>query len=196
MVQRIRDLSLLVVLFPFFVPLFIVVGFLCVVFHKNKIFFAQKRMGIYQSEFCLFKFRSMIVNAQANGSGLYSFEDDDRITPFGKILRRTSLDELPQLLNVLKGEMSFVGPRPAVVGELEEESDMPLETLNRFNVRPGLTGWAQIHGRDKLSWRQKIMYDLEYVSFSPWKRLFIDMCIIIYTPFYLLNFKVTYEKRN
>lgn len=144
----------------------------------------------------MYKFRSMIVNAQGKGSGLYSFGDDKRITPFGKILRRTSLDELPQLLNVIKGEMSFVGPRPAIVGELEEESGMPPNVADRFKVKPGLTGWAQIHGRDNLSWQQKIVYDLEYVSFSPVKRLLVDIYIIMYTPLYLLNFNATYEKRN
>jgi lipopolysaccharide/colanic/teichoic acid biosynthesis glycosyltransferase len=195
MVQRIRDFFLLVVLSPFLLPLFILVWVLCLIFHKNEIFFAQRRVGKNGKEFILFKFRSMILNAQEQGSGLFSYEDDYRITSFGRILRRTSLDELPQLLHVLKGEMSFVGPRPAVVGELEAESDMPIEMLNRFNVKPGLTGWAQIHGRDNLSWRQKITYDLEYVSFSPWKRFYVDILIIIYTPFYLLKFNDTYEKR-
>jgi lipopolysaccharide/colanic/teichoic acid biosynthesis glycosyltransferase len=92
--------------------------------------------------------------------------------------------------------MSFVGPRPAVVGELEEESGMPPNVADRFKVKPGLTGWAQIHGRDNLSWQQKIVYDLEYVSFSPVKRLLVDIYIIMYTPLYLLNFNATYEKRN
>lgn len=196
MIQRIRDLSIVVIILPIFVPLFLLVVLLSFMLHKNNIFFCQKRLGFNQRKFNLYKFRSMIVNAQGKGSGLYSFGDDKRITPFGKILRRTSLDELPQLLNVIKGEMSFVGPRPAVVGELEEESGMPPNVADRFKVKPGLTGWAQIHGRDNLSWQQKIVYDLEYVSFSPVKRLLVDIYIIMYTPLYLLNFNATYEKRN
>ena len=196
MIQRIRDLSIVVIILPVFVPLFLLVVLLSFMLHKNNIFFSQKRLGFDQRKFNLYKFRSMIVNAQGKGSGLYSFGDDKRITPFGKILRRTSLDELPQLLNVIKGEMSFVGPRPAVVGELEEESGMPPNVADRFKVKPGLTGWAQIHGRDNLSWQQKIVYDLEYVSFSPVKRLLVDIYIIMYTPLYLLNFNATYEKRN
>lgn len=196
MIQRIRDLLIVVIILPIIVPLFLLVVLFSLMFHKNNIFFCQKRLGLNQRKFTLYKFRSMIVNAQSKGSGLYSFGDDKRITPFGKVLRRTSLDELPQLLNVIKGEMSFVGPRPAVVGELDDERGMPPNVANRFKVKPGLTGWAQIHGRDNLSWQQKIVYDLEYVSFSPFRRLLIDIYIIMYTPLYLLNFNATYEKRH
>ena len=196
MIQRIRDLLIVVIILPIIVPLFLLVVLFSLMFHKNNIFFCQKRLGLNQRKFTLYKFRSMIVNAQSKGSGLYSFGDDKRITPFGKVLRRTSLDELPQLLNVIKGEMSFVGPRPAVDGELDDERGMPPNVANRFKVMPGLTGWAQIHGRDNLSWQQKIVYDLEYVSFSPFRRLLIDIYIIIYTPVYLLNFNATYEKRH
>ena len=196
MIQRSRDLLIVVIILPIIVPLFLLVVLLSLMFHKNNIFFCQKRLGLNQRKFTLYKFRSMIENAQGTGSGLYSFGDDKRITPFGKVLRRTSLDELPQLLNVIKGEMSFVGPRPAVVGELDDEIGMPRNLADRFKVKPGLTGWAQIHGRDNLSWQQKIVYDLEYVSFSPFRRLLIDIYIIMYTPVYLLNFKATYEKRH
>jgi len=166
-----------------------------IIFHNEKIFFSQMRLGINQKQFRLYKFRSMVINAESQGTGLYSFADDKRITPFGKFIRRSSLDELPQLFNVIKGEMSFVGPRPAVVGELDEEKDLPSNMMDRFKIKPGLTGWAQIHGRDNLTWSQKIVYDLDYVSFSSVKRFFIDIFIIIFTPFYLFNFKVTYEKR-
>ena len=196
MLQRIRDLVLLISVTPIFAPVFILLVILCLIFHKRKIFFSQKRLGINQSQFYLFKFRSMIENAQTTGSGLYSYADDKRITPFGKFIRMTSLDEIPQLFNVIKGDMSFVGPRPAVVGELNDEQDLPNNKNDRFNVKPGLTGWAQIHGRDNLSWQEKIVFDLEYVSFSPSKRFFLDLYIILYTPFYLLNFTATYEKRN
>lgn len=196
MISRIRDLTVILVILPIFIPLIIMVIILALIFHKNKIFFSQKRIGYNQRIFNLYKFRSMIVNAQYQGSGLYSFADDNRITPFGKFIRRTSLDELPQLINVIKGDMSLVGPRPAVVGELEDEKRLPSNAEDRFNVKPGLTGWAQIHGRDNLTWQQKIVYDLDYVSFTPVKRFIIDIYIILFTPLYLLNFRATYEKRN
>ena len=196
MLQRTRDLLILAVLIPLISPVFIFIVILAFLFHKRNIFFVQKRLGVNQSIFNLYKFRSMIENAQRKGSGLYSYVDDNRITPFGYVIRRTSLDEIPQILNVIKGDMSFVGPRPAVVGELDEEQGLPVDRNDRFKVKPGLTGWAQIHGRDNLTWHEKIVYDLEYVSFGPRKRFFVDLYIILYTPFYLFNFTATYEKLN
>jgi lipopolysaccharide/colanic/teichoic acid biosynthesis glycosyltransferase len=196
MIQRIRDLILLVIILPFLIPIFSFTAVLSTIFHKKSIFFTQKRLGINQRPFNLYKFRSMILNAQSQGSGLFSYSDDKRITPYGKFIRRTSLDELPQLFNVIKGDMSFVGPRPAVVGELDEEIGLPVNKDDRFKIKPGLTGWAQIHGRDNLTWEQKIGYDLEYISFSKLKTFFIDIYIILYTPLYLLNFNATYEKRD
>ena len=149
----------------------LVVFFVALAFHKSDIFFVQARIGKGKKIFALYKFRTMVHNAQNIGTGLYSYSNDTRITKLGKILRKSSLDELPQLFNVLKGDMSFVGPRPAVVGELEAESSLPINYEDRFSVKPGLTGWAQIHGRDSLNWPQKIAYDLQYVSFSPFKKL-------------------------
>jgi lipopolysaccharide/colanic/teichoic acid biosynthesis glycosyltransferase len=138
----------------------------------------------------------MIINAQNLGTGLYSYSDDNRITIFGKFLRVTSLDELPQLFNILKGDMSLVGPRPAVVGELEQEKDLPVNIDLRFNIKPGLTGWAQIHGRDNLTWSQKAIFDIEFVETKGIKKVFRIIYIIIFTPLYLFNFSATYEKRN
>jgi lipopolysaccharide/colanic/teichoic acid biosynthesis glycosyltransferase len=138
----------------------------------------------------------MIINAQSMGTGLYSYSDDNRITFFGKILRTTSLDELPQLINILKGEMSFIGPRPAVVGELEQELDLPVNVDLRFSVKPGLTGWAQIHGRDNLSWKEKANLDLDFINMKGWKKFSRIIFILFFTPFYLLNFSATYEKRK
>ena len=138
----------------------------------------------------------MVENAETMGTGLYSFEDDIRITSFGKFLRKTSLDELPQLINVLKGDMSFVGPRPSVVGELDREQGLPANVDDRFSVRPGLTGWAQINGRDSISWAEKARLDLEYISFPRWKRSIINIFIVFYTPLYLLNFRVISESQS
>lgn len=194
--QRIRDITLLIVLGPLLLPIFSILIIMSLLFHRHHIFFTHNRVGLNGKEFSLYKFRSMVLNAQNQGSGLYSFIDDKRITPYGKFLRRTSLDELPQILNIIKGDMSFIGPRPAVVGELEGESNLPNNTFLRLKVKPGITGWAQIHGRDNLMWPQKITYDLQYVGFSPIKRFFIDLYILIYTPIYLLKFSATYEKRN
>lgn len=195
MIQRILDILIIFFLSPLIFLILLVVFLLALFFHKTDIFFVQARIGKGEKIFSLYKFRTMVHNAQNIGSGLYSYSDDTRITKLGKVLRRSSLDELPQLFNVLKGDMSFVGPRPAVVGELEAESSLPINYEDRFSVKPGLTGWAQIHGRDSLNWYQKITYDLQYVSFSPYKKILLYFFIIFFTPFYLFNFSVTYERK-
>lgn len=192
---RILDLLLLIILLPFLLPIFLIVLVLAFIFHGKEVFFMQERVGKNKTPFKLYKFRSMISGAQNMGTGFNSYKDDFRITPFGKFLRTTSLDEFPQLINVVLGDMSFVGPRPPVVGELELENDLPLYSNERFSVRPGLTGWAQIHGRDNLSWKQKIEYDVEFVRASTAKRLLLSIYIIFFTPLYLLNFSATYEKK-
>ncbi len=195
MIQRILDILIIFFLSPLIFLILLVVFLLALFFHKTDIFFVQARIGKGEKIFSLYKFRTMVHNAQNIGSGLYSYSDDTRITKLGKVLRRSSLDELPQLFNVLKGDMSIVGPRPAVVGELEAESSLPINYEDRFSVKPGLTGWAQIHGRDSLNWSQKITYDLQYVSFSPFKKVLLYFFIIFFTPFYLFNFSVTYERK-
>ena len=193
---RIFDILLLLVISPFVLLVFLIIVILAYTFHGKHLFFYQSRLGKNKEVFQLIKFRSMIINAQNQGTGLYSFADDDRITPFGKFLRKTSLDELPQLLNILKGEMSFVGPRPAVVGELEEENNLPHNIDLRFKSKPGLTGWAQIHGRDNLSWSQKVNYDVKFVEAKGRKKLYMIIFVILFTPLYLFNFSATYEKRQ
>ena len=194
--SRIFDLLFLLIISPIVLPVFLIVLFLAFIFHRSNLFFIQKRLGKNKKIFQLIKFRSMIVNAQNLGTGLYSYSDDNRITVFGKFLRVTSLDELPQLINILKGDMSLVGPRPAVVGELEQEKDLPDNIDLRFNIKPGLTGWAQIHGRDNLTWNQKAIFDIEFVETKGVKKVFRIIYIIIFTPLYLFNFSATYEKRN
>lgn len=193
---RVFDIVLLILFLPIIIPVFFIVSVLSFLFHRKTIFFKQKRVGKNEVPFELYKFRSMIHGAQNIGTGLYSYENDNRITPFGKFLRKSSLDEIPQLINVLKGEMSFVGPRPAVVGELDAEIDLPINTSERFKMKPGLTGWAQIHGRDNLTWREKIIYDMEFVNASRKRKFFMCFYTVCFTPFYLLNFSATYEKHN
>jgi undecaprenyl phosphate N,N'-diacetylbacillosamine 1-phosphate transferase len=192
---RFLDLLILFLILPIFLPLFAILYMLALYFHCENVFFFQPRLGKNMKIFNLIKFRSMVIGAQNMGTGLYSFSDDNRITPFGKFLRTTSLDELPQLLNIFYGEMSFIGPRPAVVGELESETDLPENYMLRFSVKPGLTGWAQIHGRDNLNWAQKIKYDIQYIKTKGVKKFIITIYILIYTPIYLFKFSATYEKK-
>jgi lipopolysaccharide/colanic/teichoic acid biosynthesis glycosyltransferase len=120
--------------------------------------FRQERPGKDARIFTLYKFRSM---TDRTGEGCVPLPDAERLTPFGEMLRRSSLDELPELLNVLKGDMSLIGPRPLLVRYLPRYSP---EQARRHEVRPGLTGWAQVNGRNAITWEEKFKFDVEYVD--------------------------------
>ena len=145
-------------------PLLLAVSILIKIDSRGPVIFRQKRIGRNGKVFEIYKFRSMCVGAEKTGSGVYSGKGDARVTRIGKILRATSIDELPQLLNILKGEMSFVGPRPPLTyhpWKCEEYTDFQ---KRMFEVRPGITGWAQVNGRDCLSDEEKAEYDREYIE--------------------------------
>ena len=140
--------------------------------------FKQKRLGKDGREFNFYKFRSMKVNSEKTGSGVYSDKNDDRVTKLGRILRATSIDELPQLINVLKGDMSFIGPRPPLTYHpwpIEEYTD---EQRRMFSVRPGITGWAQVNGRKGVEWNRRIELNVWYVDNVSF---FLDMKILFMT---------------
>jgi len=131
---------------------------------KGPVIFKQERLGKDGKVFEMYKFRSMCVDAEHMGTGQYSYKGDSRVTRVGKIIRATSLDELPQFINILKGDMSFIGPRPTLTyhpWKLEEYTDFQ---RRRFEVRPGITGLAQVHGRKAIDWNDRIKYDVEYVD--------------------------------
>lgn len=146
--------------------------------------FIQERVGLNGRTFNMIKFRSMIPDAYKYGRGFYfDGEDDWRITKVGRFLRKTSLDEIPQLMNVLIGDMSLVGPRPMLPYQYEYLSE---EQKRRFEVRPGVTGLAQVKGRNIMPWSKRIELDIEYVeSMSFW----LDLCIVIETLNVALNRK-------
>jgi lipopolysaccharide/colanic/teichoic acid biosynthesis glycosyltransferase len=144
------------------------------------IFYRQRRVGLDGEEFELVKLRTMEVGAEHKGEGFAVNEGDPRITRVGRTLRRLSLDELPQLWNVVRGEMSLVGPRPTLAYQVEGYTP---RQRRRLEVRPGITGWAQIHGRARLPWDERIELDIWYVEHrSPW----LDLRIIARTPRALL----------
>ena len=153
-------------------PLFAIVAVLVKLDSPGPVFFLQDRLGRNGKPFRIVKFRTMVKNAENLGEGLHvSTADDPRITRVGRILRQTSLDELPQLINVLKGDMSLVGPRPpATYHPYNGYAAYPEWAKKRFEMRPGITGLAQVMARNSVSWDERIRLDVDYVEgFSLWK---------------------------
>jgi lipopolysaccharide/colanic/teichoic acid biosynthesis glycosyltransferase len=149
------------------------------------IFYRQRRVGLHETEFELLKLRTMRVGAEREGAGLAVNEGDPRITRVGRVLRRLSLDELPQLWNVVCGDMSLIGPRPTLAYQVERYTP---RQRRRLDVKPGITGWAQIHGRARLPWHERIELDVWYVEHrSTW----LDLKILARTP--LALFAGTYK---
>ena len=144
---------------------------------KGPVFFKQQRIGKDGKVFKMIKFRSMVVDAQKIGSGVYSFENDPRITKIGRFIRKTSIDELPQIINVFIGNMAFVGPRAPVLGHFPDYEILPEFVKKRFSVLPGITGYAQCTGRNELVWEEKIKMDNLYVDKIKKYGLFFDIKI-------------------
>ena len=194
--KRTLDLIIAVVGLMVIMPIWLVTALLIRIESQGKIFFRQERVGRNQEIFKMYKFRTMIEGAQNLGSGLFSYENDPRITRVGQKLRRSSLDETPQLLNIIKGNMSIVGPRPPVIGELEIEHDLPESYENRFTVLPGITGLAQISGRNALNWKDKIEFDLVYIEKFKNLGIVLDLTIILKTIFIVIARKNIVEKEK
>jgi lipopolysaccharide/colanic/teichoic acid biosynthesis glycosyltransferase len=154
---------------------------------RGPVFFRQERVGLDGRPFEVLKLRTMIVDAHTQGAGYAIDKGDSRITRAGNLLRRTSLDELPQLWNVLRGEMSLVGPRPTLSYQVEQYTE---RQRRRLEVRPGLTGWAQVNGRASLSWPERIELDVWYVEH---RSLALDLRILLRTASVLLRPGVVYR---
>ncbi len=158
MIKTIFDKSLALLLIILFSPIYLIVSLLILFKMGRPILFRQKRPGLNSEIFGIYKFRTMTNEKDEKGELL---PDDQRLVGVGKFIRSASLDELPQILNVLKGDMSFVGPRPLLIEYLPLYND---EQKRRQDVKPGITGWAQVNGRNAISWEQKFDYDVWYVD--------------------------------
>ena len=144
---------------------------------KGPVLFKQDRIGKDGKVFNILKFRSMVVGAEQTGTGVYSGKDDARVTKVGKFLRKTSLDEFPQFFSVLKGDMSFIGPRPPLTYHPWPIEQYTEEQKRMFDVRPGITGWAQVNGRKDVEWNKRIKLNVWYVdNVSIW--LDIKICFM------------------
>lgn len=151
---------------------------------KGPVIFKQERIGKGGKVFKIYKFRSMCQGAEHTGSGVYSGANDARVTKVGKVLRATSLDELPQFMNIIKGEMSFVGPRPPLTYHPWPYSEYNKEQLHMFDVRPGITGWAQVNGRKDVEWHKRIELNCWYVDHMSFV---LDTKIVFLTVFKVLK---------
>lgn len=175
----------LVILFPFL----IIVGILIKIDSKGPIIFKQQRIGKNGKVFNIYKFRSMTVGAEQHG--VYEAKNDVRVTRMGKLIRKLSIDELPQFINILKGDMSIIGPRPTLTyhpWKYEEYSDYQKK---RFNLRPGVTGWAQVNGRKNVEWNERIELDVYYTeNASVW----FDIKIFFKTIFRILSMKDNFNE--
>ena len=157
-IKRIIDLVLSGIALLVLSPVYLILAILVRIKLGSPVLFSQERPGKNEKVFCMYKFRSMTDARDADGNLL---PDEERMTRFGAALRATSLDELPELWNIFKGDMSIVGPRPLLVRYLPRYNE---RQRRRHDVRPGLTGWAQVNGRNAISWEHKFEYDVEYVE--------------------------------
>lgn len=162
--KRSLDVAFSFICLLVFLPFFLIIALAVKIDSKGPVLFRQQRIGKDGKVFVIYKFRSMCENAEFTGSGVYSESGDVRVTRVGRFLRATSLDELPQLLNIFLGQMSLIGPRPPLTYHpwpIEEYTD---EQKKMFSVRPGVTGWAQINGRKAVEWNKRIELNVWYVE--------------------------------
>jgi|SRR5690625_3269979 len=188
--KRIFDVVCSVLMFTILSPLLLIVAIMIKLDKKGPILFKQTRGGINQRHFSIYKFRTMVQNAENIGLKYKTEENDPRITKVGSFLRKYSIDELPQLINIIKGDMSMVGPRPALPVHTDNYNEYQLQ---RLQVKPGITGLAQIKGRNNLTWDEKIKWDVEYVkNVSFW----LDIKIIFKTAGIVFKKSNIYQKKE
>lgn len=174
----------------FSIPFFIITSLVIKLNSKGPILFKQTRIGLHAKKFTIFKFRTMFINCKKSNHFNQTVSSDKDIIPLGNIIRRLKIDELPQLFNVLKGEMSIVGPRPCLPSTLEL---MPTWSNKRFKSKPGITGLAQVNGGINLSWPERWIYDVKYVKKE---NFFEDIIIISKTIFVIILGEKIFTKNN
>lgn len=193
--KRIFDIFASAISIVFLIPVWIFVAIAIKLDSEGPVFFKQGRRTQNGRVFNMLKYRSMVVNAEQMGTGLFNYQNDPRVTKIGRVLRRTSIDELPQLFNILMGDMSVVGPRPCVTYELGDFDTLNKKYKKRFQVKAGLTGLAQVKGRNDISWEEKVIYDNEYVDLFNKYGILYDFKIILETVIRVLKKQNIYENK-
>lgn len=192
-VKRFFDIILSLLGLIILSPILLITAIAIKIESKGPVIFKQERIGKNGKVFKIYKFRSMVVGAEKMGTGVYSKKGDSRVTKVGKFIRMTSIDELPQLVNIIKGEMSIIGPRPVLTYHPWKYEEYTEEQLKRFEVRPGITGWAQIHGRKDVEWNNRIKMDVYYVENISLK---LDLKIFLKTIYEVLSMKDNVNKEE
>ena len=193
--KRFFDLLICTVALVVLTPLWIVVAIAIKCDSDGAVLFKQQRRTRNGKIFTMYKFRSMVVDAESQSAGLFNYKDDPRVTRVGSFLRASSIDELPQLLNVVKGDLSIVGPRPCVAYELGDFETLNERYKKRFEVRGGITGLAQIKGRNENSWEEKVTYDNIYIEKFKKQGIWLDIKIIAGTVAKVFKKQDIYEEK-
>ena len=180
-IKRLFDICSSAVAIVILIPLWVIVAIAIKMDSKGPVLFKQGRRTKNGKVFMMWKYRSMVVNAENMGSGLFSYDNDPRITKVGAFLRKTSIDELPQLFNVLMGDISVVGPRPCVTYELGDFDTLNKKYKKRFGMKGGITGLAQCKGRNENSWDEKVTLDNEYIDLFQKEGFWLDIKILWWT---------------
>lgn len=193
--KRLFDILSTFVVILLLTPLWLIVAIAIKCDSKGPVFFKQERRTKNGKVFKMLKFRSMIVNAEGIGAGLFNYENDPRVTKVGKFLRKTSLDELPQLFNIFIGQMSVVGPRPCVKYELGDFETLNKKYKKRFEMKAGLTGLAQTKGRNDIEWDKKVELDNEYIDKFKKYGILLDIKILFKSVFKVFKRENIYENK-
>lgn len=194
-IKRVFDLLLSGIAIILLIPLWIGVSIAIKKDSRGPVLFKQERRTTDGRVFRMLKFRSMVVDAEQMGVGLFNYRNDPRVTRIGRKLRDSSIDELPQLFNIFIGDMSFVGPRPCVTYELGDFETLNKKYKKRFQVKAGLTGLAQVKGRNQISWDKKVTYDNQYVDKFKKYGVLADIRILIESIIKVLNKENIYENK-
>ncbi len=195
-IKRIIDFVVGIIAMMALFPVWIVVAVVIKSDSKGPVLFTQKRLTKNGRQFKMYKFRSMVVNAEDMGAGLFNYENDPRVTKVGRFLRNSSMDELPQLWNVVKGDISIVGPRPCVTYELGDYDTLNKKYKKRFEMRGGITGLAQVKGRNDISWDEKVTYDNQYIDLFKKQGIWLDIKIVFSSIVMVLKKQDIYEEKT